>query len=168
MENRSRLLDFSETDVRSLVERIAENLAPKIQEKQAEITVNWTEDARFAEIDPSRIEQVCTNLLLNALQHGDVPTLKIQIAAKRLGENLRLTFSDNGPGIPLEDQAHIFERFYRVHKHRAREAGGTGLGLSIVKNIVLAHGGSVTLESLPGEGASFHVTLPVAQSAGAR
>ena len=168
MENRSRLLDFSETDVRSLVERIAENLAPKIEEKQAEITMNWTEDARFAEIDPSRIEQVCTNLLLNALQHGDVPTLKIQIAAKRLGENLRLTFSDNGPGIPLEDQAHIFERFYRVHKHRAREAGGTGLGLSIVKNIVLAHGGSVTLESLPGEGASFHVTLPVTQSAGTR
>ncbi len=168
MENRSRLLNFSETDVRSLVQRITENLGPKIEEKKAEVAMTWEEDARFAEIDPSRIEQVCTNLLLNALQHGDVPTPKIQIAAMRVGENLRLTFSDNGPGIPLEDQAHIFERFYRVHKHRAREAGGTGLGLSIVKNIVLAHGGTVSLESMPGEGAAFHVTVPLKQTAAAR
>ncbi len=164
MENRSRHLDFSRTDVSSVVERVIENLGPKIEERSAEISRYWAEDARFAEIDPSRIEQVCTNLLLNALQHGDAPALKIQITAVRLGENIRLTFSDNGPGIPLEDQAHIFERFYRVHKHRARDAGGTGLGLSIVKNIVLAHGGTVSLESMPGEGAAFHVTLPVTQS----
>jgi two-component system phosphate regulon sensor histidine kinase PhoR len=164
MENRSRLLHFANTDLRPLVERVIENLIPKIEERSAEIVLDWAEDARFAEIDPSRIEQVCTNLLLNALQHGEVPALKIHLAAKRVGESIQLTFSDNGPGIPLEDQAHIFERFYRVHKHRARDAGGTGLGLSIVKNIVLAHGGSVSLESMPGEGAAFHVTLPVTQS----
>ncbi|MFZ9921164.1 MAG: sensor histidine kinase [Terrimicrobiaceae bacterium] len=164
MENRSRLLHFAKTDLRPLVERVIENLGPKIEERSAEIVLNWGEDAQFAEIDPSRIEQVCTNLLLNALQHGEVPALKIHLAAKRLGESIQMTFSDNGPGIPLEDQSHIFERFYRVHKHRARDAGGTGLGLSIVKNIVLAHGGSVSLESTPGEGAAFHVTLPVTQS----
>jgi len=164
MENRSRLLHFANTDLRPLVERVIENLIPKIEERSAEIVLDWAEDARFAEIDPSRIEQVCTNLLLNALQHGEVPALKIHLAAKRVGESIQLTFSDNGPGIPLEDQAHIFERFYRVHKHRARDAGGTGLGLSIVKNIVLAHGGSVSLESMPGAGAAFHVTLPVTQS----
>jgi signal transduction histidine kinase len=164
MENRSRLLHFANTDLRPLVERVIENLIPKIEERSAEIALDWAEDARHAEIDPSRIEQVCTNLLLNALQHGEVPALKIHLAAKRVGESIQLTFSDNGPGIPLEDQAHIFERFYRVHKHRARDAGGTGLGLSIVKNIVLAHGGSVSLESMPGEGAAFHVTLPVTQS----
>jgi len=164
MENRSRLLHFANTDLRPLVERAIENLGPKIEERSAEIVLDWAEDARSAEIDPSRIEQVCTNLLLNALQHGEVPALKIHLTAKRIGESIQLTFSDNGPGIPLEDQAHIFERFYRVHKHRARDAGGTGLGLSIVKNIVLAHGGSVSLESMPGEGAAFHVTLPVTQS----
>ena len=164
MENRSRLLHFANTALRPLVERVIENLTPKIEERSAEIVLDWGEDARHAEIDPSRIEQVCTNLLLNALQHGEVPALKIHLTAKRIGESIQLTFSDNGPGIPLEDQAHIFERFYRVHKHRARDAGGTGLGLSIVKNIVLAHGGSVSLESMPGEGAAFHVTLPVTQS----
>lgn len=164
MESRSRLLNFSQTDVRVLVERVVENLAPKIEERQAEITIDWDEMARFAEIDARRIEQVCMNLLNNALQHGEVPTLKIQITSQRLENEIRMTFSDNGPGIPLEDQAHIFERFYRVHKHRARDAGGTGLGLSIVKNIVLAHGGSVSLASVPGEGAAFHVTLPVSQT----
>ncbi len=164
MENRSRLLHFTNTDLRPLVERVIENLGPKIEERSAEIFLDWAEDARLAEIDPSRIEQVCTNLLLNALQHGEVPALKIHLTAKRLGESIQMTFSDNGPGIPLEDQSHIFERFYRVHKHRARDAGGTGLGLSIVKNIVLAHGGTVSLESMPGEGAAFHVTLPVTQS----
>jgi two-component system phosphate regulon sensor histidine kinase PhoR len=164
MENRSRLLHFAKTDLRPLVERVIENLGPKIEERSAEIVLDWAEDAQCAEIDPSGIEQVCTNLLLNALQHGEVPALKIHLTAKRVGENIQLTFSDNGPGIPLEDQAHIFERFYRVHKHRARDAGGTGLGLSIVKNIVLAHGGTVSLESTPGEGAAFHVTLPVTQS----
>jgi len=168
MENRARHLDFSKSDVRSLVQRVIENLAPKIEERQAEISTAWPEDACFAEIDPSRIEQVFTNLLLNALQHGDVPELKINITAQSLGNDIRVSLSDNGPGIPLEDQAHIFERFYRVHKHRAREAGGTGLGLSIVKNIVLAHGGSVSIESMPGEGAAFHVKLPVTQTGNPR
>lgn len=163
MENKARHLAFAKSDVRSVVERVIENLGPKIEERRAEIAIDWEDEARFAEIDPGRIEQVYSNLLLNALQHGEVPALKIQIGAALVGENIRVSFSDNGPGIPLEDQAHIFERFYRVHKHRAREVGGTGLGLSIVKNIVLAHGGSVSLKSMPGEGAAFHVTLPVAQ-----
>ncbi|MFM8983275.1 MAG: sensor histidine kinase, partial [Spartobacteria bacterium] len=136
MENKARHLDFAKSDMRALVDRAIENLGPKIEERAAEIAIDWAEDARFAEIDPGRIEQVYSNLLLNALQHGEAPALKIQIGATLVGESIRVTFSDNGPGIPLEDQAHIFERFYRVHKHRAREAGGTGLGLSIVKNIV--------------------------------
>lgn len=165
MESRSRLLAFSKTDVHSLAGRVVENLAPKIEERQAEIAIHWEENARFAEIDAGRIEQVFTNLLLNALQHGEVPALKIQIKATLVGGCLCVSFSDNGPGIPLEDQAHIFERFYRVHKHRAREVGGTGLGLSIVKNIVLAHGGSVSLASIPGEGAAFLVNLPKTQTA---
>ncbi|MEY4299132.1 MAG: hypothetical protein RIR25_368, partial [Verrucomicrobiota bacterium] len=57
----------------------------------------------------------------------------------------------------------IFERFYRVHKHRSRETGGTGLGLSIVKNVIQAHGGDVSLQSMPGSGSTFQVVLPVEQ-----
>ena len=67
---------------------------------------------------------------------------------------------DHGPGIPAEDLPHIFERFYRVEKGRAREKGGTGLGLSIVKHIVQLHGGRVWAESEPGQGSAFFFSLP--------
>jgi len=69
---------------------------------------------------------------------------------------------DTGPGIPLEDQPRIFERFYRVDKARSREKGGTGLGLSIVKHIVLLHGGVVTVRSSPGQGSTFRFEIPQA------
>jgi hypothetical protein len=82
-------------------------------------------------------------------------------AAGAQAANVQVT--DNGPGIPHEDQEHNFERFYRVHKDRSRETGGTGLGLSIVKNVVQAHGGTVSVRSHPGEGATFTVVLPVRQ-----
>jgi two-component system phosphate regulon sensor histidine kinase PhoR len=67
---------------------------------------------------------------------------------------------DTGAGIPEADQPRIFERFYRVDKARSRERGGTGLGLSIVKHIVALHGGAVAVESTPGAGSTFRVTLP--------
>ena len=66
---------------------------------------------------------------------------------------------DNGVGIPPEDQDHIFERFYRVDKARSRETGGTGLGLSIVRQLVSLEGGTITVESTPGEGSEFVVRL---------
>jgi signal transduction histidine kinase len=92
-----------------------------------------------------------------------VDHLVVRISARRVGNDICISFADNGPGIPLGDQAHIFERFYRVYKDRSRDAGGTGLGLSIVKNIVEAHGGAVSVESTPGSGATFRISLPVNQ-----
>ncbi len=85
------------------------------------------------------------------------------MAAAHEGDDLLVTVADNGPGIPLTDQPHVFERFYRVHKDRSRAVGGTGLGLSIVKHVVQAHGGQVSVESQPGHGAAFRVRLPVSQ-----
>ena len=88
-------------------------------------------------------------------------TVKVRLI--RSGRDAVMTVTDNGPGIPREDQAHIFDRFYRVDKARSRETGGTGLGLSIVHQMVLMHGGSVSVESEEGRGSTFTVELPIHQ-----
>ena len=78
-----------------------------------------------------------------------------------MGRDAVLDISDTGVGIPEEDLAHVFDRFYRVDKARSRDTGGTGLGLSIVQQIVRLHAGSVTVQSKRGEGTTFTVQLPV-------
>lgn len=163
LENRARPLDCSRTDLRETAERAVENLSPRIEERHASVQIDWDEDARFAEVDVRRLEQVFSNLLANALQHGESERLAIRISGERSGNEILISVEDNGTGIPLEAQAHIFERFYRVDKHRSRDAGGTGLGLSIVKNIILAHGGSISVTSAPGKGATFQILMPVEQ-----
>lgn len=72
-----------------------------------------------------------------------------------------LTVSDSGVGIPEEALDHIYERFYRVDKSHSREIGGTGLGLAITRSAVLMHRGSIQVESVPGEGTSFIVKIPL-------
>ena len=163
MEGKGRRLIFSRLDLRRIAERVIENLDSSGTAKKAIFEINWAQDAIYADADESRIEQVYWNLLTNAIRHGETNTLRIQITSRLAGESVEISIADNGTGIPLEDQAHIFERFYRVHKHRARDAGGTGLGLSIVKNIILAHGGGISLRSTPGDGATFVIRLPLAQ-----
>jgi signal transduction histidine kinase len=74
--------------------------------------------------------------------------------------NIVIEVKDTGSGIPPEHQPRVFERFYRVDKGRSRALGGTGLGLAIVKHIVLMHGGTVSVQSRPGAGSTFRITLP--------
>ncbi len=164
IEHRATLLEFQTGDLRETLDRVLEHLEPNLSERGASVEIDWPEDARRAEIDAQRIEQVFSNLLGNALRYGDATNLVIRISARRQAGEIEMVFQDNGPGIPYEDQPHIFERFYRVHKGRSRDAGGTGLGLSIVRSIVEGHGGTVHVESTPGAGASFHVRLPAWQS----
>ena len=163
LEERAKLLEFRPVDLRELLGHVLEHLQPNILERGAKVVVDWPDDAVQAEADGRRMEQVYSNLVGNALRYGEVEHLTVQISARRQGNDLCIAFADNGPGIPLGDQAHIFERFYRVYKDRSRDAGGTGLGLSIVKNIVEAHGGLVSVESTPGSGATFRVCLPMSQ-----
>jgi signal transduction histidine kinase len=77
-----------------------------------------------------------------------------------IGPMLEISVTDEGPGIAAEHLSRIFERFYRVDKARSREAGGTGLGLAIVKHIAIAHGGQITVESSPGKGSTFRLSIP--------
>lgn len=164
IEDKATLLDFEHGDLRTALEHVLEHLEPNITERAARIDVDWAEDARNADADMRRMEQVFSNLLGNALRYGDPNALTVRVRARRSGDEIVIRFEDNGPGIPYDDQPHIFERFYRVHKGRSRDAGGTGLGLSIVRSIVEGHGGTISVESTPGAGATFVVIVPVAQA----
>lgn len=162
LEHRTAKLDCRMASVQEILERVIEQLESRIRERNA--AVELALDADLLEMDVARIEQVFFNLLANALQYAVVNGVVVRVTSRRKGAEVDIVFSDNGPGIPYRDQPHIFERFYRVHKDRSRDAGGTGLGLSIVKNVVMAHGGRVSVRSTPGAGASFKIVLPVRQS----
>ncbi len=90
----------------------------------------------------------------------------MRVVAELSDSTVKIQVIDQGIGIPVKEQARIFERFYRVDRARSREKGGTGLGLSIVKHITELHGGKVTVESIEGKGSTFTVTLPIAYSQG--
>lgn len=165
VEHHSPELEFQSVDLLELLNRVTERIAPAILERNGRVTVDWSSEAARAEVDPRRIEQVFENLLENAVRHATSDGVAIAVTARRLDDEIEIVLSDNGPGIPYRDQHHIFERFYRVQKDRSRTGGGgTGLGLSIVKHIVLAHSGSVAVESIPGQGAAFKIRLPVART----
>jgi signal transduction histidine kinase len=116
--------------------------------------------------DPDRLAQVLVNLIDNALRHTPAGG-SVTIAVERLDGAAVLTVKDTGVGIPYNDLPHVFERFYVVDRSRARDTAGTGLGLSIVKQIVEAHGGTITADSEFGLGATFRCVFPTAKSASA-
>jgi two-component system OmpR family sensor kinase len=121
--------------------------------------------------DDARLRQVAGNLLGNALTHtpdDTSVTVRVGTASSDGTSWGVLEVSDNGPGLPPEQAERVFERFYRADSSRARATGGTGLGLSIVKALVAAHGGTVSLQTEPGKGATFTVRLPLADSHGSQ
>lgn len=117
-----------------------------------------------AQADPERLRQVLANLIDNAIKYGRADG-RVAVRGRALDPaRVELAVRDDGPGIPADATARIFERFYRVDKARSREQGGTGLGLAIVKNVIQAHGGDVRVESTPGAGTEFFLTLPAAKA----
>ena len=121
-------------------------------------------DASLQEVtmsaDEDLLNQVWINLIHNSIKftlHGG----SICIALSRHGDNVECKITDTGIGIAAQDQAHIFDRFYKVDQARQRSKEGSGLGLSIVKKIVELHHGTITLESTPGVGTTFFVSLPI-------
>jgi two-component system phosphate regulon sensor histidine kinase PhoR len=109
--------------------------------------------------DEDALTQVFGNLIENAVKYGRRGE-RVLVGARDRKSTVEFFVQDFGPGIPSEHLPRIFERFYRVDKARSRESGGTGLGLSIAKHIVLAHGGTIRVESELGAGATFLFTLP--------
>ena len=105
------------------------------------------------------IERAVVNLIDNAIKYSE-PGAEVTVALGADARGCRIRVTDQGPGIPRQHLARLFERFYRVDKARSRKLGGTGLGLAIVKHIAQAHGGEVSVESTPGKGSTFTIVLP--------
>ena len=110
--------------------------------------------------DRARIEQVLINMVSNAIKYTPDGG-RIRMTAGAEGSEVWCTVRDNGIGIPAADLEHVFDRFYRVDKARSRESGGTGLGLSIAREIVVRHGGDITIQSRQGRGTTITLRLPV-------
>ena len=109
--------------------------------------------------DRDRLKQVLINLVDNAVKYSESEQ-PISLKLERAERQAVIQVCDRGVGIPLQDQSRIFERFYRVDEARSRMSGGHGLGLAIVKTLVEGMGGSITVQSKPGEGTTFTLTLP--------
>ncbi len=155
------------TDVAALARRTVESLRTVGDARGVALTLDLPGEPPVLNVDGDRIAQVLRNLLENAIRHsppGGEVRLSLAPEASPSG-GLRVTVSDQGPGIPAEELDLVFERFYRSDPSRSRSTGGAGLGLAIVKLLVEAHGGRVWAESEPGRGARFILTIPAAPPA---
>jgi two-component system, OmpR family, phosphate regulon sensor histidine kinase PhoR len=147
-------------DVRAPMHRAMARLKPAAEERNVRLEASFSDTPLWLCADMESIEQLAGNLVDNAIKYSPDGGL-VSVTLERREGIVALTVSDQGPGIAALHHERVFERFYRIDQARSRELGGTGLGLSIVKHVAHAHGGRVSLESRPGEGARFSVELPL-------
>ena len=156
-------------DLRDLVNEASETAGILAEELEITVRTELPPDSVVVPVDRSRIRQLLLNLVTNAIKFTPRGG-KVSLALVDRGDTATLIVGDNGIGIPLGDLPHIFDRFYRVDTVRSRTGRrpGTGLGLAITRWIAEAHGGSISVQSRPGRGAVFTVSLPkVATTRGA-
>jgi signal transduction histidine kinase len=154
-------MDFQRVDLARLLTRVADQQAVVAAERHVSIVREWPSDLPAVTADGDRLAEVFINLLDNAVRHSPSGG-QAEIVARVEAGRMRVSISDHGPGISPQDQARIFERFYKIDKARSSGTGrGTGLGLSISNEIVAAHGGRISLASELGQGSTFTVELPL-------
>jgi signal transduction histidine kinase len=156
LEGGRKHLDLEPEAPATLLRAAAEALRPRADDKGVAVAVEAADDLPAVAVDVQRLEHALGNLLDNALAYTERGG-RITLSAAADDGRVTLAVADTGVGIPPEHLPHVFERFFRIP---GRGSGGTGLGLAIVREIVTAHGGTVTCESRPGEGTVFRIRLP--------
>jgi PAS domain S-box-containing protein len=155
--------EFKDTDIAELMKHVEINLQNVMKEKQIQF-VHTTNVQMSLTTDRDRLEQVFSNLILNAVDFVPKEGGRIEFGAKTDNDEVLFYVKDNGIGIPLEKQKHLFKKFYQADTSMTRrQYGGSGLGLAICKGIVESHGGKIWLESEPNKGTTFYFTIPKAK-----
>lgn len=146
-----------------VISQVREGLEIQAREKDVTLKSEVDENLPQVQADEQRITQVLFNLMSNALRHTPAGGT-VAVSAELRDDRVLISVRDTGTGIPPEDLPHVFERFYRADRSRARSTGGSGLGLTIAKQIVEAHGGQIWAQSWLGAGSTFAFSLPLSAS----
>jgi len=158
IEKKELQLEYQITYVNYMIENVMKQLTPLADKKNIELTFDESEKIQI-EIDKGKVQQCIINILGNAIKYTPIGG-KVEVDLYRIRENVVIRIVDSGIGIPDEDLPHIFDRFHRVDKARARATGGTGLGLAIAQQIVQLHQGRIYAESELGVGTKMYIILP--------
>ncbi len=159
MEKGSNALNIEACDINVLLELVLKRLGPIARKNEVDLIFE-SHRAVTAEVDEVKLSLALTNLIENGIKYNKHPGwVKVSLDADH--QSMIVEITDSGIGIPKEELDHIYERFYRVDKSHSKEIGGTGLGLSITRKTILLHRGSIRVNSIPGEGTTFVVRIPL-------
>lgn len=161
-EQKRESLKITSVNIDNMVGGIVKRIMPIA--RKAGISLYYDSFREFnADVDEVKLTLAITNLVENAVKYNrENGWVRVSVDCDH--KFFTVVIADSGIGIPVEDQKHIFDRFYRVDKARSRAAGGTGLGLSIVKNVIFAHKGSINLISVVDSGSTFTIRIPLVYS----
>jgi signal transduction histidine kinase len=165
-ESRALKLARRDTDLAPLVHSVIESHRPQAQRVGVQLEAEGAEGPVRTSVDPERLEQVVTNLLGNALKFTPEGG-RVRVALRSTADQALLEVHDTGMGIEPADLPHLFDKFFQAGAGPRRVRGGAGVGLAVAKAIVEAHDGTIRVDSRPGEGTRFMITLPLSTAGGA-
>ena len=158
-EGEQSQVKWSVVDMSVLLDEVIAETSAKAIDAEVALKLQPVPEKMLVTGDAMLIKQAVINLVDNAIKYNRSGGT-VKISAQTEGAQLVFQVQDSGIGISITEQEHIFDRFYRVDKSRSRSQGGSGLGLAIVRKVVEDHGGTISVESTPGEGSTFLISLP--------
>lgn len=160
METGMMSFNFTGSDIKLLINKVIAGVEPLAVAKNVSLKADIAQDLPVIKMDNERILQVLLNLIGNAVKFTPGGG-KVTVSARTWGQEVWVSVTDTGPGIPKENLNTIFDKFKQTTITGYNKIKGTGLGLAVVKNIIIAHGGKVWVESEVGHGSTFIFSLPV-------
>jgi two-component system, OmpR family, phosphate regulon sensor histidine kinase PhoR len=159
LEKEEIKLNLQELDAHQVIQKVADNLALQIQEKNGTLALKLNAPNHIIKADEVHFSNIIFNLMDNAMKYSDgAPHIELETLAN--ASSISIKVKDHGIGMDKETQSRIFEKFYRAHTGNLHNVKGFGLGLSYVKAIVEAHDGKIKVESIPGKGSTFTIIMP--------